>query len=85
MVEATDRLSREAATMDDTPPIAPAVRATAVFEPEPDPVLRCSHCNSVITDDDAECPTCDSPLDWGASYGALTAWQQSGAAGSSAG
>ncbi len=71
--------------MTDTPAFAPAVRATAVFEAEPEPVLRCSHCESVITDDDAECPTCDSPLDWGASYRELTAWQESGGGGASAG
>jgi len=70
--------------MTDPPAIAPAVRATAVFVLEPAPELHCSHCESVITDDDAECPTCDSPIDWGASYRALTAWQDSGAGGASA-
>ena len=57
--------------MNETPAIAPCVRATAVFESEPRPTLRCSHCESEITDDDAECPTCDSPIDWGASFRAL--------------
>jgi len=59
--------------------ITPTDRATAVFESEPDPVLRCSHCSSAVTDADAECPTCESPIDWGASSDALRAWQQSGA------
>jgi hypothetical protein len=65
--------------MSDTSAITPAGRALAVFEPSPDPVLRCSHCGSVVTDDDADCPTCTSPLDWGASVTALRAWQKSSA------
>jgi hypothetical protein len=63
--------------MNEIPAIEPALRATAVFEAEPRPALRCSHCESEITDDDAECPTCDSPIDWGASFRALSAWQDS--------
>jgi hypothetical protein len=64
--------------MSDTAAVTPAGRATAVFEAEPQPVLRCSHCSSVISDDDADCPSCESPIDWGASMRALRAWQQSG-------
>jgi rubrerythrin len=56
--------------------ITPADRATAVFDPGPDPTLRCSHCGDMISDADAECPTCDSPLDWGASSDALRAYAQ---------
>jgi hypothetical protein len=54
--------------------IEPVGRVTAVFEAEPTPVLRCSHCNGDMTDDDAHCPTCDSPIDWGASFKALKEW-----------
>lgn len=60
--------------MSDSAAIQPASRATAVFEAEPAPVLRCSHCQAEITDDDAQCPTCDTPLDWGASFQALREW-----------
>ena len=70
--------------MNDSPVVAPCNRATAVYETEPERVLRCSHCASVITDDDAECPRCDSPIDWGSSYRALEAWQASGGGGPSA-
>lgn len=58
-------------------PTTPINRATVVFEAAPEPALRCSHCHAVVTDADADCPTCDSPLDWGASVDALTAWQKS--------
>ena len=54
--------------------IEPVGRVTAVFEAAPAPELRCSHCNGDMTDDDAHCPTCDSPIDWGASYTALKQW-----------
>ena len=54
--------------------ITPADRATAFFDPGPEPALRCSHCGDMVTDADAECPTCDSPIDWGASSDALRAW-----------
>jgi hypothetical protein len=67
--------------MNETSTPTPAGRATAVFEPDPDPALRCSNCGSLITDDDADCPTCASPIDWGASNKALRAWQQSSAGG----
>jgi len=60
--------------MNDTPTMSPAGRATAVFVGEPDPTLQCSHCGSEITDDDADCPTCTTPLDWGASRVALQEW-----------
>jgi hypothetical protein len=29
-----------------------------------------------VTDDDPECPGCESPIDWGASDAALRAWQE---------
>lgn len=65
--------------MNETPTMSPAGRALAVYEPEPTPTLKCSHCASVITDDDADCPTCTTPIDWGASRKALQAWAASGA------
>ena len=63
--------------MTDDPAITRADRATAVFEADPAPVLRCSHCGSDLTDDDADCPRCLSPIDWGASMRALDAWLDS--------
>jgi hypothetical protein len=69
--------------MSDSAPITPAGRATAVFEADPEPLLRCSHCTAVITDDDAHCPTCDSPLDWGASIADYREWQKATEGGSS--
>jgi hypothetical protein len=30
----------------------------------------------LITDDDANCPRCDSPIDWGASFAVLREWQK---------
>lgn len=71
--------------MTEPSTITPSGRATAVFESEPEPTLKCSHCQSVITDDDADCPTCTSPIDWGASFTDLRAWQQSSAGDSSPG
>jgi hypothetical protein len=59
--------------------ITPAERATAVFDPGPEPALRCSHCGDMVTDADAECPTCDTPIDWGASSEALRAWTEADA------
>jgi uncharacterized OB-fold protein len=56
--------------------ITPTDRATAEFDAEPEPALRCSNCGDLVSDDDAECPTCDSPIDWGASADALRAWTQ---------
>jgi hypothetical protein len=67
--------------MNTSSAITPADRATAVFEPEPEPTLRCSHCGDAISDADADCPTCDTPIDWGASGAALRAWNESGGAG----
>jgi rubrerythrin len=67
--------------MTETQKITPADRATAVFDPGPDAALRCSHCGDMVSDADAECPTCDSPLDWGASSDALRAWQEHEAGG----
>jgi hypothetical protein len=63
--------------MTETPRVEPAVRATVMFEPGPVPMLRCSHCSAQLTDDDADCPMCDTPIDWGASLAALRAWQRS--------
>jgi hypothetical protein len=63
--------------MSETPRLGAAVRATVVFDPDPEPTLRCSQCSARLTDDDADCPTCASPIDWGASMAALRAWQRS--------
>lgn len=63
--------------MSDAAAITPIGRVTAVFHPDTGPDLRCSHCDAVMGDDDAECPTCDSPIDWGASNAALRAWTES--------
>jgi hypothetical protein len=60
--------------MNDTPTMSPAGRATAIFVADPSPALRCSHCAAEITDDDADCPICTTPLDWGASRVALQEW-----------
>jgi endogenous inhibitor of DNA gyrase (YacG/DUF329 family) len=60
-----------------TDAITPTDRATAVFDPELAPGLRCSHCGGAVTDADAECPTCESPIDWGASSEALRSWELS--------
>ena len=54
--------------------IEPVGRVLAVYRAEPAPALVCSHCDGEMTDDDAHCPTCDSPIDWGASFGALKEW-----------
>ena len=62
--------------MPDARPITPIDRTTVVFDPDPEPALRCGHCGDAVTDADAECPTCDSPIDWGASSDALHAWEQ---------
>jgi endogenous inhibitor of DNA gyrase (YacG/DUF329 family) len=61
--------------MSDTARRSPIDRATAIFEAEPTPALHCSHCGAAVSDDDAECPTCESPIDWGASSDALRSWQ----------
>jgi hypothetical protein len=52
----------------------PVARATAVYRAEPTPALHCSHCDGMVTDDDPDCPTCDSPIDWGASVTDLKQW-----------
>ena len=59
--------------MSDTR-IEPVGRATAVYRAEPAPRLVCSHCDGEISDDDPDCPTCDSPIDWGASFRDLNEW-----------
>ena len=69
--------------MSDPSAITPVGRATAVFAAEPTPTLTCSHCEAVVSDDDAQCPRCDSPIDWGASIAALREWQKAGGAESS--
>jgi hypothetical protein len=55
----------------------PVDRATAELCVGPDPSLCCSNCGGPITDADADCQTCESPIDWGASQKALMQWQQS--------
>ena len=50
-------------------------RTTAVLDPLREATLRCAHCGASLTDDDAECPKCESPIDWGASDVALRAWR----------
>jgi hypothetical protein len=55
--------------------ISPVDRVTVVFTVEPEPTLRCSHCNGEVTDADPECPVCESPIDWGASDVALREWE----------
>ena len=65
--------------MTDAVAVPPVDRALAVFETDPVPALRCSNCGDAVTDDDPECTTCDSPIDWGASAPALRSWKQSGA------
>jgi predicted amidophosphoribosyltransferase len=65
--------------MSETPTMSPAGRATAEFVAEPAPKLLCSHCGGELTDDDADCPTCTTPIDWGASRAALQAWSDRGA------
>ena len=60
--------------------MSPDGRCEVVLVTEPEVALRCSWCEGPLTDDDADCPTCTTPLDWGASRAALQAWQASGAA-----
>jgi hypothetical protein len=62
--------------MTDTPTMSPAGRATAVFAADPVPSLHCSHCDAELTDDDADCPRCTTPIDWGASRVDLQTWQE---------
>ena len=57
--------------MSDDDAITPTDRATAIFDAAVDSGLRCSHCGGALSDDDADCPTCESPIDWGASSEAL--------------
>jgi uncharacterized paraquat-inducible protein A len=70
------RQHQEGAAMSGIDAITPIDRATVVYESVPEQALRCSHCHAVVTDADAECPGCESPIDWGASTDALRAWQQ---------
>jgi hypothetical protein len=55
--------------------ITPVDRVTVVFTEGSRPALCCSHCGAEMTDDDPECPGCESPVDWGASDAALRAWR----------
>ncbi len=64
--------------MDETPTMSPEGRAAVVFQAGPTPTLRCAYCGSIVTDDDADCPTCTTPIDWGASLQALREWQRHG-------
>jgi hypothetical protein len=66
------RRGKDATLMPD---ITPTDRATAVFDADVDAQLRCSHCGGGLSDDDPECPTCESPIDWGASQEALRLWE----------
>ena len=50
-------------------------RTTVVLDPLEEATMRCAHCGASVSDADAECPDCDSPIDWGASDAALRAWQ----------
>jgi Zn finger protein HypA/HybF involved in hydrogenase expression len=61
--------------MEQAAPFTSVGRVTAELVATP-PSLRCSHCEGELTDDDAQCPRCDSPIDWGASIDALRAWQK---------
>jgi len=38
---------------------------------EPEVALQCSWCQGALTDDDADCPTCTTPIDWGSSFKVL--------------
>jgi predicted amidophosphoribosyltransferase len=59
------------------PATTPAIdRATVRFQAEPRAALLCSNCGGDVSDDEAECATCESPLDWGASSAALAAWAE---------
>ena len=62
--------------MESVDAVTPTDRTTAVFVTHPEPALQCSHCGGLVSDDDAECQTCDSPIDWGASAEALRAWER---------
>jgi predicted amidophosphoribosyltransferase len=61
------------------PATTPAIdRATVRFQAEPRPALLCSNCGGDVSDDEAECATCESPIDWGASSDALRSWSAQG-------
>jgi uncharacterized OB-fold protein len=62
--------------MENDPVISSADRTTVIFDSGPSAALRCAHCGEIVSDADAECPSCDTPIDWGASSDALRAWQQ---------
>lgn len=61
--------------MADNPGMSPDGRCEAVLVTEPAPVLVCSWCKGGITDEDADCPTCSTPIDWGSSFKVLKQWQ----------
>ena len=48
--------------------------ATAVFESDPEPKLRCGWCEAEIDDDVNDCPTCLTPINWAASNQALESY-----------
>jgi len=54
--------------------MSPDGRCEAVLVTEPEVVLQCSWCEGVITDADADCPTCTTPIDWGSSFKVLKAY-----------
>jgi hypothetical protein len=55
--------------------MSPDGRCEAVLVTEPAPVLVCSWCQGELTDDDADCPSCSTPIDWGSSFKVLKEWQ----------
>jgi hypothetical protein len=61
--------------MSQTAPGMPPAPATVLFDRSRDADLHCSACDAVVADDDAECPSCDAPLNWGASIAALREWE----------
>lgn len=61
----------------DVPP--PVDRALVEYDEQASTGLRCSNCRGEVTDADADCPTCESPIDWGASADALRRQEQASA------
>jgi hypothetical protein len=69
-----DHPSERTPPMPESATTPAADRATVRFQAEPRPAMLCSNCGGDVSDDDAECATCESPIDWGASSEALHAW-----------
>lgn len=55
--------------------MSPDGRCEVVLVTEPEVVLTCSWCEGVLTDDDADCPHCTTPIDWGSSFKVLKEYQ----------